>query len=695
MSQQFLHSILCDAFDRANDPEFGGLRLNSIVGVLLDRLEDANVISEPQLSYFIHERGNVSAEVHGWAVDIEDDVLRLFYCIDATSQINLGDDALQVTISKEQVDRAFRRLESFFHHAIDGKFEFVEASQPVADLIHVLRAAGRKGQTVELHVITTGLVSDRAAAKIADRSLRREIWDLTRFVRVCGSGADGAISIDFEKRFGELLPCLVAPADEEGVRVLLTRIPGQMLADIYNEYRSALLERNVRSFLQFKGKVNKGIRDTLRTNPQRFLPYNNGLSTTACSVELAHESDGMAQIRSLSDFQIVNGGQTTASIAAASRRDKVDLRLVMVPMKLTVVPPERLQGLVPQISKFANTQNKIQEADFFANSPWHVALERLSRSTWTGATQEAPRGTRWFYERSRGQYADELAAQNTQAGRRKFRSENPGSQKFTKTDLAKYWLSWEQLPHSVSLGAQKCFGRFMESVIPRRIEPDDAEFKRVVALAILFKKAESLYGEMGFTGYRAQIVTYTIARLSNHVGKLLPANDIWRSQALSGEWCDALRILITGVREVILNPPQGKNLTEWCKKEGCWKTVMDRQFQLSVPTGEVNTASVRRESVAFENVTPQQQAAIKAVCAIDAQVWLSVSSWAKQTESLLPWQRSLAYSIGKLLRDGRIPSVKQAKHGVNLLVEAENVGFRHVALSTVALEAIKRVVAGL
>jgi hypothetical protein len=94
-----------------------------------------------------------------------------------------------------------------------------------------------------------------------------------------------------------------------------------MLADIYNDYRSALLERNVRSFLQFNGKVNKGIRDTLKTAPHRFLPYNNGLSTTASSVVLTGASNGTAHIRSLADFQIVNGGQTTASIAAASRRD--------------------------------------------------------------------------------------------------------------------------------------------------------------------------------------------------------------------------------------------------------------------------------------------------------------------------------------------------------------------------------------
>jgi hypothetical protein len=695
MSHQFLNSVLCDAFDRAHDPELGGLRLNSIVAVLLERLEDASVVSEPQVSYFRFERGNISAEVHGWAVDVEDDVLRLFICIDATSEVTLGDDAQPVTLPKDQVDRAFRRIESFVRHALAGKFDAVEESQPVADLLRVLRASASQGQSVELHLITTGVVSDRAAAALSDSEIRREVWDLTRLVRICGSSSDGSITIDFEERFGQTLPCLVTKPDDEGVQVLLTRIPGQMLADIYNDYRSALLERNVRSFLQFNGKVNKGIRDTLKTAPHRFLPYNNGLSTTASSVVLTGVNNGTAQIRSLADFQIVNGGQTTASIAAASRRDKVDLEHVVVPMKLTVVPPERLQGLVPQISKFANTQNRIQEADFFANAPWHIALERLSRNTWTSSTPDAPRGTRWFYERSRGQYSDELAAQGTPAGRRKFRSENPGSQKFTKTDVAKYWLSWEQLPHTVSLGAQKCFGRFMESVIPRRPEPDDAEFKRVVSLAVLFRTAESLYGEMGFTGYRAQVITYTIARLSHHLGKRLPVGEIWKSLTLPDEIMAALRILITGVREVLLKPPTGKNLTEWCKKEDCWEAVLKRQFELSLAAGEDSGASAGSELVASDATTPEQQAVVEAVCTIDAEVWLSISSWAKQTASLLPWQRSLAYSVGRLRGGGRTPSVKQAKQGGILLVEAARVGFRHDSLSSSALATVSAALANL
>lgn len=681
MNQQFLNTVLCDAFDRAHDPELGGLRLSSICASLLERIEDAGLLSEPQVSFFRVERGNIAAEVHGWAVDVEDDVLRLFFCIDANPETALGESADPASLPKEQVDRAFRRLESFVRNGLEGKFDLVEESQPIADLIKVLQAAAPQGQTVELHLVTTGVVSDRATASLGASEMRREVWDLTRLARVCGATGNGSIAIDFVERFGQPLPCLITPPDHEGVQVLLTRVPGQILADIYNDYRSALLERNVRSFLQFNGKVNKGIRDTLRSAPHRFLPYNNGLSTTASSVVLTGSRDGTAQLCSLSDFQIVNGGQTTASIAAASRRDRVDLTQVIVPMKLTVVPADRLQGLVPQISKYANTQNRIQEADFAANAPWHVALERLSRSTWTGATPEAPRGTRWFYERSRGQYSDELSAQGTPAGRRKFRLENPGNQKFTKTDLAKFWMSWDQYPQTVSLGAQKCFGRFMESILPNRPEPDEAEFRRIVSLAILFRRAEALYGEMGHTGYRAQIITFSIARLSNHVGKRLPFAEIWRTQSVPSDVETALRLIITGIREVVLNPPAGRNLTEWCKKDACWNAVLSRPLDISLSKSETAPDASNAEVETIEAGSPAQQRSISAVTAIDADVWFALSNWAKQTNSLLPWQRGLAYSIGRLKSNGRIASIKQAKQGSIILVEAVRLGFRHDGLA--------------
>ncbi|MDD1444458.1 AIPR family protein, partial [Dolichospermum sp. ST_sed3] len=318
----------------------------------------------------------------------------------------------------------------------------------------------------------------------------------------------------------------------------------------------------------------KGIRETIVSRPDRFLPYNNGICATAASVVTKAATDGLAYIDAVQDFQVVNGGQTTASLASCARRDGSDLSQIFVQMKLTIVPQEKLDEVVPLISQYANTQNKVQEADFKANHPYHIALEKLSRQIWTRPTDTTPRGTRWFYERSRGQYAVEKL-RFAEAGKRRFTLENPPSQKFSKTDLAKYLMSWDQYPQDVSLGAQKNFMEFM-SLLGRenRPMPDEPEFKRIASLAMLFKRAETLYGEMGFTGYRAQVVAYTLAMLSYRVKKHLDWDEFWQAGAVPETMIEMMRPLMLTARNIILNSPSQQNITEWCKKDACWMAVL-------------------------------------------------------------------------------------------------------------------------
>jgi hypothetical protein len=213
----------------------------------------------------------------------------------------------------------------------------------------------------------------------------------------------------------------------------LTIIPGELLFILYDQYGARLLERNVRSFLQAKGKVNRGIRDTLRNEPARFMAYNNGISITAQHVEIEALSGGPAITR-IKGLQIVNGGQTTASIYRARKTDKVDLSNVFVPAKISVVPLELLDTLAPRIAQFANTQNPVQIADFSANDPFHIELERLSKAIWMPGEQG-----KWFYERARGQYQMAQATEGTTPARlRRFKERTPPTRRFTKIDAAKY-----------------------------------------------------------------------------------------------------------------------------------------------------------------------------------------------------------------------------------------------------------------
>ncbi|MCC6358557.1 MAG: AIPR family protein [Phycisphaerales bacterium] len=678
--QRFLDTLLSDTFDHAHDPEHGGLRLSALLATVLSYLEDAGVVNDPKSAYFRDEGANYAAECHGYACDTEDDVLALFYCVDATESTPLGDSIEMPAVPKEAIDRGFRRLESFVKRAKEGKLDGIEPSQAASELVALIRECEAERRAIELHVAATGAVSDRAAFSEGRGGYRREVWDVLRLARTCGTGADESVSISFLEQHGQPLPCLVTKKGSDGIQVLLTCIHAPVLAEIYNTYRARLLERNVRSFLQFTGKVNKGIRATLLNEPERFLAYNNGLSATAARVDFVDGADDLARISAVHEFQIVNGGQTTASIASCVRKGEADLSRVFVPMKLTIVPADRVAELVPRISQFANTQNRIQEADFHANHPWHIEFQKLSRATWLPPTADSPRGTRWFYERSRGQYADELAATGAAPGRKKFRAENPPKQKITKTDLAKFVLSWDQEPAVVSRGAQKCFVEFMGKLTREaRPVPDLAEFKRVVSLALLFRAAETLYGDLAFQGYRAQVVTYAIALLSHHSQRRLPWSDIWELQGLPVDLSAPLKTLLVAVREAITHPPANRNITEWCKRPECWSQLLSLDVKIDLPKGL--EAAPQRGPAASETLSPADRALVECVAAVPAEVWFAVATWAKDTDTLLGWQRGLAYSLGTLPGRNRKPSLKQAIQGRKLLVEARRLGFGHEQLT--------------
>ena len=233
-----------------------------------------------------------------------------------------------------------------------------------------------------------------------------------------------------------------------GYRTCVALFPGTILHDLYDEYGSRLLELNVRSYLQARGKVNKGILETLVREPHRFLAYNNGITIVAEGIDFSNDK---ARVLSIKGMQIVNGGQTTASIHRAMKDSKVDISHVYVQAKLTVVPPEAFDEMVPDISRFSNTQNKVSEVDLRANHAYHVGIERVSRRVWAPGEQSM-----WFYERARGSYQTERAKRGgTASERQKFDKQFPASQRFTKEDLARYTNAWDGLPHIVSRGGPK------------------------------------------------------------------------------------------------------------------------------------------------------------------------------------------------------------------------------------------------
>jgi hypothetical protein len=212
------------------------------------------------------------------------------------------------------------------------------------------------------------------------------------------------IELDFENFEGEHfeIPCLSAANGNQDYKAYVAIIPGACLAKLYERYGARLLEQNVRSFLQFTGKINKGIRDTIRNEPHMFLAFNNGIAATADYLELDETN---RYIRKIGNLQIVNGGQTTASIYNTAKKDKADISNIFVQVKFSIIEkPDQYSEIVSRISRCANTQNKVNDADFSANNPALVAFEKLSRYILSPITVQNNIQTCWFFERARGQY---------------------------------------------------------------------------------------------------------------------------------------------------------------------------------------------------------------------------------------------------------------------------------------------------
>jgi hypothetical protein len=668
---EYAESLLQEVLAGAEEAEDGQFRELEFTRLALETLVDAGEIEPAEVCF--HQARGIKA--NGYVLAEDETRLDLFVSI-CTHTIP------PTTVPRSEVETALKRLRGFLEKSIGGyHVELEEASEAfdMTERIHEVRARLEKAR---LYLLTDGLcnVDKFEPETVGKVDIAFHIWDIKRLYRVAGSGVPReAIEIDFVAKFGQPIPCISVPESDE-YRALLAVFPGIMLAGLYEDYRDRLLERNVRCFLQSRGKVNKGIRETLLEKPGRFLAYNNGISATASGVETV-SFDGGLGIRRVTDFQIVNGGQTTASLHQAMFRDGVDISAVHVQAKLAEITPTVIDEMVPLISRFANSQNKVSEPDFYANDPYHRRMEELSRTVWAPAKDGMQRETKWFYERARGQYLVAKTSAGTAARQKVFVTENPTSQKFTKTDLAKFENTWFQLPHLVSRGAEKNFREFtlgLKERAPASVGREHLE--RLVAKAILFRSAEGIIDGLAFGGYRANIVTYTLAWISWKTEQRIDLERIWKTQALSPALEGAIRDFARAVHEHITHPPGAANVTDWCKKEACWKTLKERRIAIANELeGElVRVERVQNEARLGERGSGDDAApgAMEEVGEVPANAWFRLSRWAKQTGNLQPWQRSLAFSLGRIASSGRVPSVKQATQGKRILDEVRDLGFR-------------------
>lgn len=457
----------------------------------------------------------------------------------------------------------------------------VEDAWNLANIIH----HGYRGlEQIRIFVLTNALSAGGTGFRpktFADKLVNLEVVDLRRLCRMSREGRTAEpVNVDFKALCGTPLPCIICSGEDSGYQCLLTSLSGNMLYQLYAQYDARLLEANVRSFLSATGKVNKGIRDTLKNAPEMFMAYNNGIVIIAGECGLCRMDSGQGLLY-LKDFQIVNGGQTTASIFFARRKEK-ELSLDRVHIAAKIIVPRHGQDtarddLIADISRFANSQNTVKVSDLSANNKYHVDLEKVA------GTVYIPDGSgRWFYERASGSYRTMLALQKGAAQQRAVKAAIPSSRRLTKTDVAKFLNTWEQMPHTVSLGTQKNFTAFMTALAEKEgregyTAPTVQTWKEIVALAILCKQLSTAVRKQ-FSAFQANITTYTIASFARDYGHRMNLMKIWNSQRLSGPLMAQLLIRAGEVKKVLEASSRGRMISEWAKKEDCWNAVRKATF---------------------------------------------------------------------------------------------------------------------
>lgn len=563
--------------------------IDSAIDVLQN---DYALINSMEQCYYEYSRGSKSMRIDAAYLDLPMSTLNLLF-----ADFNQGEVK---TITNTFISQKSRLLLSFLENALKGHFKDAELADPAVQLAKDIRVNIDAIGKIHLFIVSTDKLSTAVKSlEIQDFvyagttiPVVLDVLDIEKIYRSRMVGFEKEDLVINCTDFGvDGIPCIKADIETDQYDSYLAIVPGKFLADIYKKFSSSLLESNVRSFLKFNGGVNKGIRGTILNEKSRFFTYNNGISTTAAEVTIEESPSHGLMITSFRNLQIINGGQTTATLAATSIKNNADLSGIYVQMKLTVLK-EQDPDLIRYIATYANSQNKVKTADLNSSHPFYVRIEEYSRKVYAPISSGQIVQQLWFFERARGQYEQPLM-QMTKKQRDDYKLVRPKGKKFTLTDLAKYINAADELPHYVSWGGEVNAAQFHSRML-KPWEKDNSVFnelfyKELIGKKILFEHIGNVISDQEWyqekRAYRPQLIAYTFSKLACEARKLKKAINyrlIWDMQrvpeCLDADIAAIARIVFDTIYDE--NRPTA-NIETYCKREECWNNVSKKQYQIS------------------------------------------------------------------------------------------------------------------
>lgn len=685
--EQFVHDLYHEVNSLAFSDDDGASKEEKFTEYVLDILSEAGETEGARVCSYAKENRNenIDLKINGYAIE------EGFESIDLFITHYLDNNSIY-SLRKPDFDNLIKWGTKFANASLKGHLDEIEPSNEAYNLASIIKKNRDEIIRINIFLVSNGNMPFDAPRNntikgFEDLQINLHIWDLERLQRLSQSKYNREpIEIDFEDTLQTKIPCLEMPSSNELYECYLAIVPGLTLATLYKNYGTRLLESNVRAFLQQTGKVNKGIRDTIRDEPFMFLPYNNGLATTAIDVKTRIDN-GQNYITSVKDFQIVNGGQTTASLFHTLKKFKSDLSEVFVQMKLTVIKDEdKKNEIVPFISRYANSQNKVSELDLTSNNPFLIRLEELSRTTYAIDPEDSNKQTIWFFERVNGQYREALNKEPTKGKQAAFKLKYPTSQKIIKSEVAKFMNVFRGHPYHVAKGAQKNYNFYLKEIEStfKKQKPTSVFWEDVVANAVLFKAADKLFGRkgedaIGDTNVRSQTVAYGLSLLHKVTEGKLNLGQIWKKQTVDE---DLKKEIKKGLEYVyaFFYSFQGQLISELAKAEKTWKALLEKKghpFDETVLKRFLISDSEfkKRYEVREDNLEEKKKYNdLQKITELGLRFWDGLNLYMLRTDVLSHSQQNAANIIrGKLKRNGDFTDHDISK-GVEILYALSDYG---------------------
>lgn len=694
---QFMEQLRFDAEHEGTEPE------SQFIRKALDLLEEIGDISDPMpMSIEMKGRKGRIMAFDAYAYDEADGALIMI----ASDFINEIDNT--PTLTNTRIDELFMHMRNFIEESVEGDVSaYCDDSDPAINIAKEIKTkVGKSMLTTEIlrfkFIILSNAVLSRQVKNVSreeflERPVELNIWTIERFHQTYSTNSSEIIEIE-TKDFGcDGIQYLKADIGEKAnYDAYLGIVPGEFLANIYCKYGSKLLQGNIRAFLSVRGKVNKGIRETIIKNPENFFTYNNGIAVVARTIGF---SEDKSKIIYLKDPQIINGGQTTASLANAKIKKEVKdggMNNLFVPMKLTVLNVDddmseedidRYNSITKTISQCANSQNAVSEADFFSNHPFHVLMEQLSRKKMAPPVNGNPYQTIWFYERSRGKWEQEQM-QLSPAARAKFCEKHPKNQVIKKEKLAKCLNAFAMNPHEVCQSSAINFSHFAKTINnlyeTSKESINEVFFSRCVCSVIIFDSIDRRINKADWYptgGNKAQIIPYTIAKMMSMIPKDMDLDWklIWQKQEMYPALEKELMNLAHIVHEFFEKEAQGGLVRSLARRADTWNKCKNLPLSLSE---EFKSTLIPKYEMKQEEATAKKERKFSQGIDISVEVFKLGAEYWKKVYNDLSKENILSYgdvafigSIAEYIKRNSLPSSAQCKRLIKIVEKAEDKGY--------------------